>query len=184
MGMDTFRRRSHKTKHEHRADALADLLGRVLRQYHQAVATDTLEHPCSSCATDVAIYARKARALGVEVAFDEEEAAVMSETEAALHRHLTDGETENERLREALALVDTALAVTAASDEENDEITPSMIERAARALSDQTQGGHGNHWCDEWQKPDTPGVCGLCWDHAEAVLNAALTETAIVEKEL
>jgi hypothetical protein len=72
MSMDTFRRRSHQTKHEHRADALADLLGRVLRQYHQAVATDTLEHSCDSCATDVAIYARKARELGVRLAFDED----------------------------------------------------------------------------------------------------------------
>jgi hypothetical protein len=62
-------------------------------------------------------------------------------------------------------------------------ITPAMIERAARALSDQTQGGHGNHWCDEWQLPDTPGVCGLCWDHAEAVLKAALA-TAAVDGEL
>lgn len=67
MDMDTFRRRSHQTKHEHRADTLADLLARVLRQYHQAVATDTLEHPCESCATDVAIYVRKARDLGVEI---------------------------------------------------------------------------------------------------------------------
>jgi hypothetical protein len=71
-----------------------------------------------------------------------------------------------------------------ASDEEKDKITPGMVERAARALSDQTRGGHGNHWCAEWQKPDTPGVCGLCWDHAEAVLRAALTGTAVGEKEL
>jgi len=67
MGMDTFRRRSHRTSHEHRADALADLLARVLRQYHQAVATNTLEHYCGSCATDVAIFKRKAQELGVDV---------------------------------------------------------------------------------------------------------------------
>ena len=67
MSMDTSRRRSHCTQHERRADTLADLLARVLRQYRQAVATDTLEHYCDSCATDVAIFERKARELGVGV---------------------------------------------------------------------------------------------------------------------
>lgn len=67
VGMDTFRRWSHRIPPKRRERELADLLARVLRQYHQAVGTETLEHYCDSCATDVAIYVRKAEALGVTV---------------------------------------------------------------------------------------------------------------------
>lgn len=62
----TLRPRQHPATG--REAQLEDLLARVLRQYRQAVATDTLEHPCPSCATDVAIFQRKAEDLGVCVA--------------------------------------------------------------------------------------------------------------------
>jgi hypothetical protein len=65
--MDTYRRRSHRTHHEHRADALADLLARVLSAYHRTVATDIYEHYCPSCAADVNVFIAKARDLGVNV---------------------------------------------------------------------------------------------------------------------
>ena len=67
MGVDTFRRRSHRTHHEHRADELADLLARVLSEYRCTIATDTYEHYCPSCAVDVDIFIAKARDLGVKV---------------------------------------------------------------------------------------------------------------------
>jgi hypothetical protein len=65
--MDTYRRRSHRTRHEHRADALADLLARVLDEYRCTVATDTYGHYCRSCAVDVDIFIAKARDLGVKI---------------------------------------------------------------------------------------------------------------------
>jgi hypothetical protein len=69
MGMDTFRRRSHRTQQEHRADALADELAQTLRCFADTV---RLHGDCDSCATDLAICRDKARALGVELAFDED----------------------------------------------------------------------------------------------------------------
>lgn len=63
MSDDSYRRRSHRTVHEHRADQLAALLTRTLRQYR-----DDLEvHNCTSCMTNVQIFERAARALHVEV---------------------------------------------------------------------------------------------------------------------
>jgi|tagenome__1003787_1003787.scaffolds.fasta_scaffold20964359_2 hypothetical protein len=63
MGMDTFRRRSHRTHHEHRADALAVLLVRILQQYRD----DIEVHDCDSCIVNVGIFEREARDLGVDV---------------------------------------------------------------------------------------------------------------------
>jgi hypothetical protein len=62
--MDTFRRRSHRTVAEHRGREVEKLLADVLEQYRWDV---TVGHPCDSCATNVAIYERRARTLGVEV---------------------------------------------------------------------------------------------------------------------
>jgi hypothetical protein len=67
---DTHRRWSHRIPPGKRERELGDLLARVLRQYATAVASDTYEHPCDSCATDVAIFTDKARALGVAVDAD------------------------------------------------------------------------------------------------------------------
>lgn len=61
--MDTFRRRSHQTRHEHRADALEALLVRVLGQYR----SDIEVHDCPSCLVNVEIFERAARELRVEV---------------------------------------------------------------------------------------------------------------------
>jgi hypothetical protein len=64
MNMDTFRRRSHRTQHEHRADQLADQLARTLRCFADTV---HLHGDCESCATDLHICVEKARDLGVSV---------------------------------------------------------------------------------------------------------------------
>lgn len=53
---------SRHVDHRARAVALADLLGRVLNEFQFVVD----EHgECSSCQTDLAIFARKAAELGV-----------------------------------------------------------------------------------------------------------------------
>lgn len=61
--MDTSRRRSHRTVTEHRANELADVLARTLRALADTI---RLHDDCESCAVDLAILERQARALGVE----------------------------------------------------------------------------------------------------------------------
>jgi hypothetical protein len=61
--MDNFRRRSHRTHAEHRADQLERLLVRALGQYRP----DIEVHDCDSCMVNVHIFEREARALGVKL---------------------------------------------------------------------------------------------------------------------
>lgn len=66
MRRHTSHGRGRTHRHTSREERLADLLGRVLREmYH--VTGETYEHPCSSCATDAAIFTDKARKLGVKL---------------------------------------------------------------------------------------------------------------------
>ena len=62
-GMDTSRRRSHRTIEEYRSERLADALAVALRDWADAMGF----HPCPSCEVDLAIAIRRARELGVEV---------------------------------------------------------------------------------------------------------------------
>lgn len=61
--MDTHRRRSHRTQHEHRAEQLAALLVRTLGQYR----SDIEVHDCDSCMVNVHIFEREAKQLGVDL---------------------------------------------------------------------------------------------------------------------
>lgn len=63
MAMDSFRRRSHRTHNEHRAEQLAALLARTLGQYRD----DVEVHDCDSCTVNVDIFEREARQLGVDL---------------------------------------------------------------------------------------------------------------------
>lgn len=62
--MDTYRRRSHRTHHEDRADALAALLAKALRAYGLTI---ELHGGCPSCAVDLEIFADQAAELGMDM---------------------------------------------------------------------------------------------------------------------
>lgn len=61
--MDTFRRRSHRAASEDLVVKLQDLLAHVLDEYR----FDLEQHgSCDSCLTNVVIFERKAKELGVD----------------------------------------------------------------------------------------------------------------------